>query len=729
MRAVLSGRAAIALLNEGNQWHSISYEEPERLVERQAAEAEVLLRDANDRIWLDNVSIEQVRDTLADVVDTTEALDCVLYLLDGSLQPETRDVVALELEELVAWPEIVLQVEAILLAHQFPASADFAGAIAACVRTESHQTLRHLREWHSLQVTVRTVRDAWLRIPFDRFGGIAQRSTVEGQFIKHGVFASIVRSELQSAALTTLQFQLSSNASLKGDVPGLVGIINDWLRPLKHAMTVTDVSTLAPNRNTDDGEDRENEPEKERRSINRAKVKDNVDSQKANICDAIRSGNSERASRITEELIQYQLANGGKRLVSNSLCGLAIEAQSVGNSQLQLWFTSQAVELVPDDGWAWAQHGKSLLNLGRFDDANPAFQNAIDFGTGDTVVVAKTGRAEILKAQGDLPAALAAFDAVIAKHQENVVAKNGRAEVLKAQGDLPAALAAFDAVIAKHPEDVVAKNGRAEVLKAQGDLPAALAAFDAVIAKHPENVVAKSGRAEVLKAQGDLPAALAAFDAVIAKHPEDAVAKTGRAEVLKAQGDLPAALAAFNAVIAKHPEDVVAKNGRNTVRLIMGRYDEALAELPTIDPRTRQEWIGFHIRGMIEFRRGELIQAESILTVGATECPFSDCRAYFESALAALRLRQGRLQDARELAERPTERRLVGPMTTLLVHIKGRQQEFESARQSFEVLPEPPNAAVAEMFAELERRYIKRQPAAFSEDWLFEREINYLMSC
>jgi tetratricopeptide (TPR) repeat protein len=73
-----------------------------------------------------------------------------------------------------------------------------------------------------------------------------------------------------------------------------------------------------------------------------------------------------------------------------------------------------------------------------------------------------------------LPAALAAFDEVIREHPENVVAKTGRAEVLKAQGQLPAALTAFDEVIREHPEDVVARNGRSCILTALGRYDEAL---------------------------------------------------------------------------------------------------------------------------------------------------------------------------------------------------------------------------------------------------------------
>ncbi|HQX52684.1 MAG TPA: tetratricopeptide repeat protein [Planctomycetaceae bacterium] len=660
MRAVLSGRAAVALLNEGDVWQSMTYEAPEQLTPCHAAEAHVLLRNTHDLIWLDDVSIDEVRDRLADVVDTTEALDCVLYLLDGSLQPATRDAVALEFEELAIWPEIVEQVESVLLACPLPASADIAGAIDACTRTESHAAAELFRQWQSLQPTVSAIFDAWLQIPIGRFGNTEQRIVAHGHFIKHDIFPVIARTELEVSRLTTVQFGLASNTKLKLDVPGAVGIINDWLRLLRGSQREFEFAEVADDLDAASAEKDEGTPKK-RRSIDRGRVKANVDGTKRLIVEALRANHTDRAMALTQELISYQLGNDGKRLIGKSLCDLAMEAQQLGNDTLQLWFTTEAVQRVPDDGWAWAQHGKSLLNVGQFSKADAAFQNSIDFGDGETTPVAK----------------------------------NGRAEILKAQGDLKGALAAFDSVIQSHPENVVAKNGRAEVLKAQGDLKGALAAFDSVIQSHPENVVAKTGRAEVLKAKDDLHEALAAFDCIIADHPENLVAKTGRISVL----------------------------------VLMGRWDAALADVPTTEPQSHDDWIDYHIRGMIAFRRNDLAEAERILERGTLSCPFLDSRSYFENALAIVRLKQGRLQDAQRLAEKNLAGRWHGPMTALLVHIKGRMGELESARESFGALPVPPNALIAETFEELERRYVWNQPPQHDEDWLIGREIQYLLSC
>ncbi len=342
-------------------------------------------------------------------------------------------------------------------------------------------------------------------------------------------------------------------------------------------------------------------------------------------------------------------------------------------------------------------------------------------------VVAKNGRAEVLKAQGRLPAALAAFDEVIRDHPENVFAKSGRAEVLKAQGQLPAALAAFDEVIRDHPENVVAKTGRAEVLKAQGQLPAALAAFDEVIRDHPEDVVPKTGRAEVLKAQGQLPAALAAFDEVIRDHPENVVAKNGRAEVLKAQGQLPAALVAFDEVIRDHPENVIAKNGRSCVLAALRRYEEALADLPNDTPKTLGDWIGFHIRGMIMLRRGEIDEAIRIFRQGVEDDPIPLGKQYFHTALSVALMRHGEYESAKKVLSNVMAQELQPQVNVLLMHCFGENDQTAQASEAFESISAKPWSISDELIEELHRRYVLKQPPQRSDDWVFDEEIGSIL--
>ena len=98
--------------------------------------------------------------------------------------------------------------------------------------------------------------------------------------------------------------------------------------------------------------------------------------------------------------------------------------------------------------------------------------------------------------------ALAAYEEVINQYPHDLVAKNGRADVLKAMGRFEEALSAYEEAIYQHPDNLVAKNGRADVLKAMGRFNEALSAYEETMYQHPDDPVAKNGRAEVLKLMG-----------------------------------------------------------------------------------------------------------------------------------------------------------------------------------------------------------------------------------
>jgi tetratricopeptide (TPR) repeat protein len=98
--------------------------------------------------------------------------------------------------------------------------------------------------------------------------------------------------------------------------------------------------------------------------------------------------------------------------------------------------------------------------------------------------------------------ALTAYEEIINQYPHDLVAKNGRADVLKAMGRFEEALSAYEETINQHPDNLVAKNGRADVLKAMGRFKEALSAYEETINQHPDDPVAKNGRAEVLKLMG-----------------------------------------------------------------------------------------------------------------------------------------------------------------------------------------------------------------------------------
>ncbi|MDX1966535.1 MAG: tetratricopeptide repeat protein, partial [Planctomycetaceae bacterium] len=90
-------------------------------------------------------------------------------------------------------------------------------------------------------------------------------------------------------------------------------------------------------------------------------------------------------------------------------------------------------------------------------------------------------------------------------------ARNGRAEVLKAQGQLESALAAYDEVIQRHPDNVVARTGRLWVLVQMGRLDHALESFCALPNGSLDYWIQEHIRGMILLRQGKLDTAERVF--------------------------------------------------------------------------------------------------------------------------------------------------------------------------------------------------------------------------
>jgi Flp pilus assembly protein TadD len=200
----------------------------------------------------------------------------------------------------------------------------------------------------------------------------------------------------------------------------------------------------------------------------------------------------------------------------------------------------------------------------------------------------------------------------------------------------------------------------------------------------------------VLKAMGRLDDALRSYEEVVRDHPENVVTKTGHAEVLKAMGRFDEALRAYEEVVREHPEDVVAKTGRAGILAALGKSREALRALPQGRPTTLDEWIGYHVRGMILLR----------------------------TALAVARLRQRQYAAAVEVLDSVVQPRAQPQADLLRVHALGEQGLFSEASAAYLRLPPPPSSQVRELMEELRRRFVDRLPPANDNEWLIRREID-----
>ena len=404
--------------------------------------------------------------------------------------------------------------------------------------------------------------------------------------------------------------------------------------------------------------------------------------------DSLRAANPDRVAKYVDDLVNYQLRRSETVDMAKSLCDLAMHAKNAGDHKLQLELAIHATEILSTDGWSQAQLGDAYLCLGRYVEAFAAYRAAEAYG-------------------------------------QEEIARNGRAEVLKALGRLDEALQEYEATVRDFPEDVIARNGRAEVLKALGRLDDALQEYEAAARKSLHDVVARTGRAKVLRALGRFDEALSEYDTAARESPHDVVARTGRAEVLKVLGRLDEALSEYDAITREFPHDVVARTGRASALVLLGRFQDALRLLPEQPPKTADDWIAFHIRGMIALRTGEVTSAIRIFELGLRESHPHDTRRYFRGALAAARLRRSEFSGAVEaLADEPAS-----ACQVLRIHAFGGLGETGKAREALSRIETIRLPTLAALRDELAARYAPEHErlSLHSDDWVFDRECELML--
>jgi tetratricopeptide (TPR) repeat protein len=582
MDAIISGRAGVAVIVDGEEMGLIRAEAPDEIISGYPGNIGLLLGDARDIEIVEDVEKARVEQLLLRAQEREDALDMTLILLDGSLSEDVRAEAAEVLEDLLGDSYVVEKLERVLYARELPKGADLEGGIRCCRLKQAKRAGSFLLKLGERQGYIKAVWNGWNGIALARFATEQERSDFYLVAVREGLVRRLVEKGAKGEGIDGFIFEAIGNPAVQA-FANYRDIVRDWAG----AFNAESKAVLVAERIADTKEqDRKHDGRKPRRHRPKAdEILQKVELRKGFIVKTMKGRRVGRVMKYVEDLIKYQQENGENKHICKSLCDLAMEAKDLDMHALQLELVERALDFEREDRWALVQYGDALKGLNRLPEALDAYDKVISEHPED--VFAKTGRAEVLKVLNRLPKALDAYDKIIAEHPESVVIRNGRAEVLKAMNRLPDALDAYEKIIAEHPESVVARNGRAEVLKALNRLPDALDAYEKIIAEHPEDVFARNGRAEVLKALNRLPDALDAYDKVIAEHPYNVFAQTGRAEVLKALNRLPDALDAYDKVIAEHPYDVFAQNGRaevlkalNRLPEVLDAYDKIIAEHP-----------------------------------------------------------------------------------------------------------------------------------------------------
>jgi len=179
--------------------------------------------------------------------------------------------------------------------------------------------------------------------------------------------------------------------------------------------------------------------------------------------------------------------------------------------------------------------------------------------------------------QGQLSAAIRAFQAALSVDANDADTWRWLGRVLRRVDDLPAALSACRRAVDLSPADWAARGDLAVVLMDMCAFDEAAASFDEALARAGDVPALIVGRARLDAHCGRRPRAIAALEACAAKNPNHVPAIATLAIALRDEGRLGDATAAFRRAIAVAPGEAAFWCGLGRTLLEDGQAGEALA--------------------------------------------------------------------------------------------------------------------------------------------------------
>jgi predicted O-linked N-acetylglucosamine transferase (SPINDLY family) len=182
----------------------------------------------------------------------------------------------------------------------------------------------------------------------------------------------------------------------------------------------------------------------------------------------------------------------------------------------------------------------------------------------------------------DCPMAPRFFDFLKAKATEGSLSTQTaeilpRARLLQREGQLAAAAAAYQSILALDPDHWESLNAIAAIALRAGELERAVRLYDAVIVRQRDYAEGYYKRANALNGLGRWEAALADYDQAIALDEGFANAYCNRGAVLERLGRWDESLASYGRAVALNAGDFLAYYNRGSVLKELKRFDEALA--------------------------------------------------------------------------------------------------------------------------------------------------------
>lgn len=330
----------------------------------------------------------------------------------------------------------------------------------------------------------------------------------------------------------------------------------------------------------------------------------------------------------------------------------AFAARGRGDHAAALELFRLAASLAPEQAWRLLDVGAELRQLGRLDQADAVYRDAI--AKNPRLAQGFRGLGLVARERGDRAAALEHFRAAAALEPENAWLSYDVASELRDLGRLEEAAAAFRAVLAKDLKIAHAWRGLALVARQRGDRAEALDYFRVAAVFHPSDLWNAQDAATELRELGRLDDAAEAFRAVIARDENFSHGWRGLALVARQKGDRAEAVEHFAKVARLDPQNPWAHFELATEIRELGRLDgaeQAYRAAAAQNPGLAQVWRGL---GLISRQRGERVQALEHFRAAA-QCEPGNIWLHYDVATELAD--QGRQDEAEQVLAALIERR------------------------------------------------------------------------
>ena len=199
----------------------------------------------------------------------------------------------------------------------------------------------------------------------------------------------------------------------------------------------------------------------------------------------------------------------------------------------------------------WLDEGNRLYNIGQFQDALQAFENAIQIDP--TFADAYEGKTSALCALGRYQEALNSVETALKLDPSYAASYNDKGDILYEFKSYTDALGYYEHALQLEPDNLEAYLGRATTLCSLGRYQEALAAYDRAIYLDPNVAVAYDGKAWALRQLKLYPESLAFSEKALQLEPDNALFHMGKGRGLFRLGNYEESLAAYNQAIQRDP--------------------------------------------------------------------------------------------------------------------------------------------------------------------------------